>query len=40
LGPMRPTISPLSMTSDTLLLAIRPPKRLVADSTLRSVAIA
>src|SRR5689334_2580560 len=40
LGPMRPTISPLSMTSETLLLATRPPKRLVADSTLSSVAIA
>src|SRR5919206_4660022 len=40
LGPMRPTISPLSTTSETLLLAIRPPKRFVADSTLSSVAIA
>src|SRR5919197_4230037 len=39
-GPMSPTISPLSMSSETLLLAVRPPKRLVTDSRLKSGAIA
>ncbi len=33
LGPIRPTISPGSMTSETSRLATRPPNRLVHDST-------
>src|SRR5439155_18678266 len=33
LGPMRPTISPASMASETSRFAARPPKRLVEDST-------
>src|SRR6266404_771040 len=40
LGPMRPTISPASMASDTSRLASRPPKRLVQDSRLSSGAMA
>src|SRR3989442_1082004 len=33
LGPMRPTISPASMASETSRFASRPPKRLLEDST-------
>src|SRR5207245_10644077 len=33
LGPMRPTISPASMASETSRFAARPPKRLVEAST-------
>src|SRR5207247_11339498 len=39
-GPMRPTISPGSMASDTSRLASRPPKRLLAASTLSKAAMA
>src|SRR5262249_8241965 len=34
-GPMRPTMSPSSMTKDTSLLATRPPKRLVTEASSR-----
>src|ERR1043166_7917252 len=39
-GPMSPTISPGSMASDTSRFASRPPKRLVAASTLSRAAMA
>src|SRR5687767_189117 len=39
LGPMRPTISPASMASDTSRLASRPPNCLVDASTLSNGAI-
>src|SRR5262249_60375641 len=34
LGPLRPRISPCSTRNDTLLTAVKPPKRLVSPSTV------